>query len=290
MIFTRRNSIPTLVAAIGTAALLSGCGAAAAPTSGTTATTATTASAFNPSLVQTTAAGAVTVPTTTTKQTTKPKASSKSKAKSSSQKTSTAKTTTTSTGYKGFTSYAAYEAYEGAKAQKAAAQKAATTAAAQSSTPSSSSSDSSSTPAVTHTTTTPAAPPKPVWPPVAPFSASAMPALALTSFTTPGNNIGCTLGGGNARCDILVRDWSPPRKPSSCTVVWGQGLTIGTSGKGSFVCAANSVLDPTGQVVANERDDTVDGATCQVRTVGVICFNDATRHGFWISRTGYSVF
>ena len=91
------------------------------------------------------------------------------------------------------------------------------------------------------------------------------------------------------RCDISSRTWQPPRKPSSCKLDWGQGMEVGSSGGAHFVCAGNSVLDPSGAAVAAGYDDEYQGATCQVRSSGVTCF-DGAWSGFFIAKTGYATF
>ncbi len=93
----------------------------------------------------------------------------------------------------------------------------------------------------------------------------------------------------SARCDIAVRNWSAPAKPSSCDLAWGQGLTVGPSGGAHFVCAADSALDLNGVAVPSGVDDMVGSITCQVRYFGVTCFN-ASGRGFVIGRTGYLTF
>jgi hypothetical protein len=111
----------------------------------------------------------------------------------------------------------------------------------------------------------------------------------LSAFRTVDGAIGCSLAGGTAWCDIGSRTWTPPAKPSSCNVAWGQGLSVGPSGAARFVCAGDTALDPSGPVVRNGQDDAVGSVTCQVRNVGVACF-DRAGEGFFIARTGYTVF
>ncbi len=109
------------------------------------------------------------------------------------------------------------------------------------------------------------------------------------AFETTNGNVGCELSGAYVRCDIAARAWSPPPKPSSCQLAWGQGLAVGPSGAAHFVCAGDSALDPGGIIVQNGVDDKFGSASCQVRYFGVTCF-DAAGHGFFISRTGYATF
>jgi hypothetical protein len=118
---------------------------------------------------------------------------------------------------------------------------------------------------------------------------SRAPALSSSSFAAAKGNIGCRIRGGTVRCDVGSRVWTPPRKPASCRVAWGQGLILGSSGSAHFVCARSSVLDPTGREIRSGYDDTVGSVTCQVRSFGVTCF-ESDGHGFFIGRTGYTIF
>ena len=110
--------------------------------------------------------------------------------------------------------------------------------------------------------------------------------LSVGHFDTAGGTLACRISGATVRCDVARRDWTAPSKPASCHAAWGQGLMIGGSGSASFVCARNSVLDPTLRYIRPGYDDKVGHVTCQVRRFGVTCF-EPDRHGFFISRTGY---
>jgi len=111
----------------------------------------------------------------------------------------------------------------------------------------------------------------------------------LGAFRADDGTIGCRLAGGQARCDIASRTWTPPAKPPSCSLAWGQGLAVGPSGPAHFVCAGDTALDPGGPVVADGADDVVGSLTCQARKVGVTCF-DQGGNGFFIGPTGYTTF
>lgn len=111
----------------------------------------------------------------------------------------------------------------------------------------------------------------------------------LVGFQSPSKNIGCVVSAGSARCDIAKRDWAPPRKPASCDVDYGQGLTISRSGsRGRFVCAGDTALG-SGKILAYGRSVKRGGMTCTSRESGVTCKN-ARGHGFRISRASYRVF
>jgi len=115
--------------------------------------------------------------------------------------------------------------------------------------------------------------------------------VALATFRSPSANIGCDIADGEARCDIARRSWSPPPTPASCPpeVDFGQGLQVRTSGRGGFVCAGDTALDPTAPPLAYGVDSRVGTFTCASRTAGITCTN-ATGHGFFISSVFYRLF
>ena len=61
-------------------------------------------------------------------------------------------------------------------------------------------------------------------------------------FQSPSGNIGCVITSTGVRCDIAQKSWKPPPKPRSCSVDWGDGLTVGRRGKAKFTCAGDTVL------------------------------------------------
>lgn len=112
----------------------------------------------------------------------------------------------------------------------------------------------------------------------------------LVGFTSPSGNIGCILSDGTVRCDVAERDWAPPPRPSDCPdfTDHGQGITLGTTGRASFVCAGDTTLGsgpglPYGQFEAG------GGVSCTSEPSGMRCSN-SDGHGFTISRQDYTLF
>jgi hypothetical protein len=258
-----------IAAGVAAAAALAGCGAAIAPTStSTTSTTTQAGSQFNPQLVSTTSGA---VPATTT-----------AAAPTGHRRHHKAKHGSTRAPHR--------SGHPQAPAHHApAAHPAATPAPRPAPAPAASPSGGATrTITITHTVTVYRSTTAPAPRGNGPWAGSALPALHYTRFSLGGGNVGCALSASHARCDIAVSMWSPPSRPRSCNMAWGQGIAVG-GGTGHFVCAGDSVLDPGGPVVANGRDDSVGSVTCEVRSIGVTCFNGAG-HGFYLSRTGYATF
>jgi hypothetical protein len=115
----------------------------------------------------------------------------------------------------------------------------------------------------------------------------AVPAASAKSsfrfFHSPSGNIGCAIGGGQARCDIKAHSWSPPPRPSNCPLDWGYGLIVSRSGPGHFFCGGDTVFG-AGGALAYGGSASRGGFTCRMRESGVECLNDSSGHGFVLSR------
>lgn len=113
----------------------------------------------------------------------------------------------------------------------------------------------------------------------------------LTTFQSPSGNIGCLIFSGSARCDIVKRSWSPPPRPASCPsqVDFGQGLEVGRSGTGRFVCAGDTTREPGAPELPYGTASRAGVITCISRASGLTCTNSGG-HGFFISIQGYRVF
>lgn len=116
--------------------------------------------------------------------------------------------------------------------------------------------------------------------------AAAPAAAKIVSFQTPSRNIGCigeTAAAGNTvRCDIRVRNWSPPPRPRGCTLDWGQGLTLDARGRARFVCAGDTALN-NGRRLAYGTSIRIGTIVCRSRVTGLTCTN-RRGHGFTLSR------
>jgi hypothetical protein len=108
----------------------------------------------------------------------------------------------------------------------------------------------------------------------------------FVQFRTPSGNIGCvgetTRADNSVRCDIRTRSWSPPPRPRSCDLDWGQGLNLGRIGRARYVCAGDTALN-TGPKLAYGASRRIGGIVCVSRTSGLTCTN-AAGHGFTMSR------
>jgi hypothetical protein len=125
--------------------------------------------------------------------------------------------------------------------------------------------------------------------PTGAFMPSSHPALALSAFVVTDSNVGCSIGHGSVRCEVVQRVWAPPAQPARCTTTWGNAVVLKGAAPAEFVCGGAAEVPAGANVVPDGWDDKVGGITCQVRAFGVDCFATG-RHGFILSSTGYTFF
>jgi hypothetical protein len=107
-------------------------------------------------------------------------------------------------------------------------------------------------------------------------------------FQTPSRNIGCYLDSSQVRCDIRERSWSPPPKPASCELDWGQGIVVGET-DAEFVCAGDTALG--GKATLGYGQSAQRGPyLCESAQNGLTCTNTASGHGFFLSKESYRSF
>jgi hypothetical protein len=123
-----------------------------------------------------------------------------------------------------------------------------------------------------------------------PSTTTRPPDLTVKSFRSPSSNIGCGVDAAATRCDIRQRSWSPPPKPASCDLDWGNGVQVSGDGPGGFACAGDTVFDPAAPVLAYGQRTRQGSTVCESAEAGVTCTNEASGHGFFLSRERYRLF
>jgi hypothetical protein len=110
-------------------------------------------------------------------------------------------------------------------------------------------------------------------------------------FQSPSGNIGCVLGGGLARCDILEHSWTPPPKPPSCIDGdYGNGVEVVGGHPGEYTCAGDTVFSPNVPTLQYGDKITKNRFTCTSKPSGMRCANRNSGHGFFISRETVRLF
>jgi hypothetical protein len=109
-------------------------------------------------------------------------------------------------------------------------------------------------------------------------------------FQSPSGNIGCVVGGGLARCDILEHTWPTPPKPEGCPVDYGNGVIVLGGHPGEYTCAGDSVFSPSAPVLGYGEKITKNRFTCTSKTSGMRCANRNSGHGFFLSRQTVRLF
>ena len=116
---------------------------------------------------------------------------------------------------------------------------------------------------------------------------------ALKQFMTPSRNIGCIGDATEVRCDIKQTTATPPKRPSSCDLEWGDAFRLNPTGKARGVCHGDTALPAPGE----NRRVLAYGTTiklgqkmrCTSRRTGLTCRSNAG-HGFTLSRTVIKLF
>lgn len=117
-------------------------------------------------------------------------------------------------------------------------------------------------------------------------SLAAVPASSQAAtglFQSPSGNIGCYISPTGVRCDIDEHDWPTPPEPASCELDYGQGVSVGRTGRAHFVCAGDTALHQ-GPKLAYGAKRSAGRFTCYSRTSGMRCINRRNGHGFALSR------
>ncbi len=91
------------------------------------------------------------------------------------------------------------------------------------------------------------------------------------------------MGSGGVRCDIREKEWSPPPKPRSCDLDWGNGVTLGRRGNARFTCAGDTVLG-TGRTLGYGKGVRRGGFFCRSQRNGMRCVSDSAGRAFLLSR------
>jgi hypothetical protein len=95
---------------------------------------------------------------------------------------------------------------------------------------------------------------------------------------------------GEARCDLREHTWVAPPKPKSCPVDWGDGVVVSRHGFGNYVCAGDTVANPSAPALGPGSSTTLGRYTCSVLTESVRCTNNVNGHGFEVSAVTVSLF
>lgn len=107
-------------------------------------------------------------------------------------------------------------------------------------------------------------------------------------FLSPSKNIGCALSETAVRCDIHDRVWTPPPRPASCELDFGQGVTIVGTSPASMTCAGDTVI--VGDAVLDYGSVVTRGDfECRSETAAMRCRNVKSNHSFSLSREDFTL-
>jgi hypothetical protein len=110
-------------------------------------------------------------------------------------------------------------------------------------------------------------------------------------FETPSRNIACGWFADSSkrsrtylRCEIRSLLSPMPKRPASCDVDWGYGMSIANTGVASVLCAGDTVRRQGAQpILAYGATWRRRGFLCTSASSGLTCRN-TSGHGFFLSR------
>lgn len=111
----------------------------------------------------------------------------------------------------------------------------------------------------------------------------------VSAFALPSGNIVCSIGGGQARCDIAQAAYDRSDAPEGCDDGWALAMQVTPSGA-QAVCAGDREMPETTISLAYGESTRVGGYSCAASTQGVACREDASGHGFWLRAEAYVLF
>lgn len=119
---------------------------------------------------------------------------------------------------------------------------------------------------------------------------------------TRGGTIGCQFASGGSlprpvlRCDIRGGLKPKPPRPASCApnpdfdTVWAAGILLQTTGKATIVCAGDSTLGATGQLLRKGSLWRAGGISCHALAAQTLVCENAHGHGFVLSPGRWRVY
>jgi hypothetical protein len=110
------------------------------------------------------------------------------------------------------------------------------------------------------------------------------PDLDTPLFQMPSRNIGCRLGGGFLRCDIL--SGLNPEPAEACELDW-TGLVLGRSGAAEPQCAGDTVYDRNAPTLAYGSTWRRSGFACESSESGLRC-TSPMGESFKLAREGWT--
>lgn len=122
------------------------------------------------------------------------------------------------------------------------------------------------------------------------------PAVELAQFQSPSGNIACAIVDDGSttpsvRCDIMDHTFTPPPKPpGGCGATgYGNSIVLSSGAPAQFICAGDTVYDPSAPVLEYDTTSVVGQFSCDSRTDGMVCLDLDSGHWFRIARATYTL-
>ena len=122
------------------------------------------------------------------------------------------------------------------------------------------------------------------------------PVVQLDHFQSPSGNIACMIlddgsTSPSVRCDVLEHTFTPPEEPAGgCgSTGFGNSITLAAGAPARFMCAGDTVADPSLPVLAYGTTSAVGSFSCDSNEDGMVCADLSSGHWFRIAKASYSL-
>lgn len=93
----------------------------------------------------------------------------------------------------------------------------------------------------------------------------------------------------NIRCDVYYPTFKRVPQPKDCPLAYGDSLELTATGKPTWVCHGDTVVDTRNPVLAYGETWKYSDFTCTSSMAGIRCTNKA-KHGFELAQGKYRLF
>ncbi|PRZ35225.1 hypothetical protein CLV47_12245 [Antricoccus suffuscus] len=122
------------------------------------------------------------------------------------------------------------------------------------------------------------------------------PTVHIDHFQSPSGNLACMIiddgsAPSSVRCDVLSHTFTPPQEPpGGCGATgFGSSIALAPGVPARFICAGDTVADPSLPVLAYGTTSVVGTFSCDSKEDGIVCADLGSGHWFRIAKASYSL-
>ena len=109
-------------------------------------------------------------------------------------------------------------------------------------------------------------------------------------FSSPSGNIGCSLSGTGAVCEIAQHSFAAPPKPADCDLDYGTMVAVGAAETASFLCHGDTAFLQDAPVLDYGAQMSNGRLVCSSTRTAMACSTLDGTHGFELSRAAYRLY